>query len=507
MEYRSNGRSVDDELITVKSPSVEIKFTKLFINGEFVDSVSGKTLETKDPRTGEVIAKVAEGDKDDVDLAVKAARYAFDHGPWPRLPGSERAKMMHKFADLIENHVEELATLDTLNAGKLFSWGKAFDIPNTASCLRYYAGAADKIHGEVLKMSREMHAYTLREPIGVVGHIIPWNFPSTMFFAKVSPALAAGCTMVVKPAEQTPLSALFYAHLAKQAGIPDGVINVVNGFGPTAGSALASHMDVDKVSFTGSTEVGRIVMQAAATSNLKQVSLELGGKSPLLIFNDADIDKAADLALLGILYNKGEVCVASSRVFVQEGIYDEFVTKLAEKAKDWVVGDPFNPSSRLGPQVDKKQYEKIMSYIEHGKRQGATLLTGGKPAFNKGYYILPTIFMDVTEDMMIARDEIFGPVMALMKFKTMEDAIKSANNTRYGLAAGIVTNNLDIANTVARSIRAGVIWINCYFAFDNDCPFGGYKSSGFERDLGLDALYKYLHVKSVVTPIYNSPWL
>ncbi|CAN1765733.1 Aldehyde dehydrogenase family 2 member C4 [Linum perenne] len=387
---------------------------------------------------------------------------------------------MNKFADLIDQHIEEIATLDTLNAGKLFSWGKAIDIPSTANCLRYYAGAADKIHGEVLKMSRELH---------------------------VSPALAAGCTMVVKPAEQTPLSALFYAYLAREAGIPDGVINVVNGFGPTAGAALASHMDVDKVSFTGSTEVGRKVMQAAAASNLKPVSLELGGKSPMLIFDDADIDKAVDLALFGILYNKGEVCVASSRVYVQEGIYEEFVKKLSVKAKEWVVGDPFHPASRLGPQVDKAQYEKILSYIEQGKKEGATLLTGGKAAANKGYYILPTVFTDVKEDMKIATDEIFGPVMSLMKFRTTEEAIKLANNTRYGLAAGIVTNNLDIANTVSRSIRAGVIWINCYFAFDNDCPYGGFKSSGFERDLGLEAMHKYLQVKSVVTPIYNSPWL
>ncbi|KAM6598547.1 hypothetical protein CsatA_018156 [Cannabis sativa] len=489
----------------VKMPT--IKFTKLFINGEFVDSVSGKTFETIDPRNGEVIARVAEGDKEDIDLAVKAARAAFDHGPWPRMSGSERARIMMKFADLIDENIEELASMDCRDGGKLFSVGKAIDIPNVANTLRYYAGAADKIHGEVLKMSTPFHAYTLLEPIGVVGHIIPWNFPSTMFFTKVSPALAAGCTMLIKPAEQTPLSALFYAHLAKLAGIPDGVLNVVNGYGHTAGAAISSHMDIDKVSFTGSGEIGREVMKAAAASNLKPVSLELGGKSPLIIFDDADLEMASELALVGILFNKGEICVASSRVYVQEGIYDELVNKLVEKAKAWSVGDPFDPQVRQGPQVDKTQFDKILRYIEHGKREGATLLTGGKPIGDKGYYIEPTIFTNVTEEMLIVKDEIFGPVMALMKFKSMDEAIKCANNSRYGLAAGVLTKNLDIANTVSRSIRAGTIWINCYFAFNDDCPFGGYKMSGFGKDLGLDALHKYLQVKSVVTPLYNSPWL
>ncbi|XP_028804948.1 aldehyde dehydrogenase family 2 member C4-like [Neltuma alba] len=411
-----------------------------------------------------------------------------------------------KLADLIDQNAEELAALDAIDAGKLYRWSKT-EISSVANMLRYYAGAADKIHGEVLKMSREFHAYTLLEPIGVVGHIIPWNFPSTMFFAKVSPSLAAGCTMVVKPAEQTPLSALFYAHLAKLAGIPDGVLNVITGFGPTAGAAISSHMDIDKVSFTGSTQVGREVMQAAAKSNLKQVSLELGGKSPIIIFDDADVDKAVELALIGVLYNKGEICAAGSRVFVQEGIYDEFEKKLVQKAKAWAVGDPFDPNVQQGPQVDKKQFEKILSYIEHGKREGATLLTGGKAVGNRGYYIEPTVFINVEEDMVIAQDEIFGPVMVLMKFKTMEEAIKSANNTKYGLAAGIVTKNIDIANTVSRSIRAGTIWINCYFAFGDDVPFGGYKMSGFGKEHGMEAVHKYLQVKSVVTPIYNSPWL
>ncbi|CAK9150885.1 unnamed protein product [Ilex paraguariensis] len=501
MAVQSNGKA--NSLIKIP----EIKFTKLFINGEFVDSISGRTFETRDPRTGEVIARIAEGDKKDVDLAVEAARYAFDHGPWPRLPGCERGRIMLKFAELIEENIEELAALESIDAGKLFGFGKTVEIPGAAETLRYYAGAADKIHGLTLKMSRELQAYTLREPIGVVGLIIPWNFPSVMFFMKVSPALAAGCTMIVKPAEQTPLSSLYYAHLAKLAGVPDGVINVVTGYGPIAGAAISSHMDIDKISFTGSTDVGRLVMQAAAMSNLKPVSLELGGKSPLIVFDDADVDKAADLALLGILFNKGEICVAGSRVFVQEGIYDEFEKKLAEKAKTWVVGDPFDPTVNQGPQVDKNQYDKILSYIEHGKREGATLLTGGKPYDRNGYYIEPTIFTDVKDDMIIAKEEIFGPVMSLMKFKTVEEVIKRANATKYGLAAGIMTNDLNIANTVSRSIRAGVIWINCYFAFDRDCPYGGYKMSGFGRDYGIEALDKYLQVKAVVTPIHNSPWL
>ncbi|KQK08538.1 aldehyde dehydrogenase family 2 member C4 [Brachypodium distachyon] len=488
-------------------PEVEIKYTKLFINGQFVDAASGKTFETRDPRTGEVIARIAEGDKADIDLAVKAAREAFDNGPWPRMPGCARGRILNKFADLVDSHIEELAALDTVDAGKLFMMGKLVDIPGGANLLRYYAGAADKIHGETLKMTRPLHGYTLKEPLGVVGHIVPWNYPTTMFFFKVSPALAAGCTMVVKPAEQTPLSALFYAQLAKQAGIPDGVLNVVPGFGPTAGAAMSSHMDVDKISFTGSTEVGRLVMEAAAKSNLKSVSLELGGKSPIIVFDDADLDMAVNLVNMATYTNKGEICVAGSRIYVQEGIYDAFVKKSIEVAKKSVVGDPFNPHVHQGPQVDKDQYEKVLKYIEVGKREGATLLTGGKPCGDKGYYIEPTIFTDVKEDMAIAQEEIFGPVMSLMKFKTVEEAIQKANNTRYGLAAGVVTKNIDIANTVSRSVRAGVIWINCYFAFDNDCPFGGCKMSGFGKDMGMDALDKYMHTKTVVTPLYNTPWL
>ncbi|XP_023750860.1 aldehyde dehydrogenase family 2 member C4 isoform X1 [Lactuca sativa] len=503
MAEGSNG-NINSEIYK-KIPS--IKFTKLFINGDFVDSVSGKTFDTINPGTEEVIAKIAEGDKEDVDLAVKAAREAFDHGSWPRMPGCERGKIMNKFADLIDENLEELAALETIDAGKVFSFETDVDIPDVSKELRYFAGAADKIHGRTLKLSRPFQGYTLLEPIGVVGLIIPWNFPSGMFILKCAPALAAGCTMVVKPAEQAPLSALYLVHLAKLAGIPNGVVNVVTGFGHTAGSAVASHMDINSVSFTGSTEVGRLIMHAAANSNLKTVSLELGGKSPLLIFNDANVDEAADLALFGSLANKGEICVCTSRVFVQEGIYDELVIKLVEKAKTWVVGDPFDPKTQQGPQVDKKQYERILSYIDHGKREGASLLVGGRPCGDKGYYIEPTIFENVKDDMLIAKDEIFGPVMALMKFKTTEEVITRANATTYGLAAGIITNDLNIANRVSRSIKAGVIWINCYHNFDSGCPVGGYKMSGFGKDHGVEALEKYLQTKAVVTPIYDSPWL
>uniref|UniRef100_I1NPA6 Aldehyde dehydrogenase 1 n=1 Tax=Oryza glaberrima TaxID=4538 RepID=I1NPA6_ORYGL len=490
----------------------EIKFTKLFINGEFVDAASGKTFETRDPRTGDVLAHIAEADKADVDLAVKAAREAFEHGKWPRMSGYERSRVMNKLADLVEQHADELAALDGADAGKLLTLGKIIDMPAAAQMLRYYAGAADKIHGESLRVAGKYQGYTLREPIGVVGVIIPWNFPTMMFFLKVSPALAAGCTIVVKPAEQTPLSALYYAHLAKLAGVPDGVINVVPGFGPTAGAALSSHMDVDSVSrvaFTGSAEIGRAIMESAARSNLKNVSLELGGKSPMIVFDDADVDMAVSLSSLAVFFNKGEICVAGSRVYVQEGIYDEFVKKAVEAAKNWKVGDPFDAATNMGPQVDKVQFERVLKYIEIGKNEGATLLTGGKPTGDKGYYIEPTIFVDVKsmqEEMTIAQEEIFGPVMSLMKFKTVEEAIEKANCTKYGLAAGIVTKNLNIANMVSRSVRAGTVWVNCYFAFDPDAPFGGYKMSGFGRDQGMVAMDKYLQVKTVITAVPDSPW-
>ncbi|KAL6602922.1 hypothetical protein ACP70R_043283 [Stipagrostis hirtigluma subsp. patula] len=485
----------------------EIKFTKLFINGRFVDAVSGRMFETRDPRTGDVIANIAEGDKEDVDLAVRAAREAFDHGEWPRMSGTERGRIMTRFADLVEQNADELALIDSLDAGKLIAATKLFDVAAAAGSLRYFAGAADKIHGETLKMQGQFHGYTLREPIGVAGVIIPWNIPSIIFCLKVAPALAAGCTMVVKPGEQAPLAALYLADLAKQAGIPDGVVNVVPGFGPTAGAAIASHMNVDTVTFTGSKEVGRLIMEASARSNLKPVSLELGGKSPLVIFDDADLDMAVELAINANLFNKGEICIAPSRVYVQEGIYDRFENKLVESLKSWVVGTPFEPHVKQGPQVNKTQYERVLSYIDQGKREGATVLTGGKPCGQKGYYIEPTVFTNVKEDMIIAKDEIFGPVMCLMKFKTVEEAIERANDTAYGLGAGVVTRDMDVANRVIRSVRAGMVWVNCYMVVCSDFPFGGRKMSGFGKDEGMHALDKYLAVKSVISPLRGSPWI
>jgi len=488
-------------------PPVTVKYTKLFINGEFVDSVSGKTFDTLDPRTEEAITRVSEAQKEDVDLAVKAARAAFDHGPWPRMSGSERGCILYKYAELVLQHGDELAALETFDNGRPLDMTRTVDIPYSVEVIRYYAGSADKIHGLTLKMSGQYQGYTLHEPIGVAGQIIPWNFPMVMFFSKISPALACGCTVVIKSAEQTPLTALYCAQLAKEAGIPPGVLNVLSGFGETAGASISSHMDIDKISFTGSIQVGRLIMEAAAKSNLKPVTLELGGKSPLIIMDDADVDKAVNIAHLAIYSNMGQVCLAGSRVFVQEGIYDEFVKKAVARAKQQVVGDPFQPGVEHGPQVDKMQFEKILEYIQYGKRDGAKLLLGGNSLNNKGFYIEPTIFSDVEDDMQIAKEEIFGPVMSILKFKTIEEAIERGNKTIYGLGAGIVTKDIDIANRFARSLRAGVVWINCFLVLGADVPMGGYKMSGIGREYGSKGLENYLQVKCVISPLQHSPWL
>ena len=473
----------------------------LLIGGQLRSSVSGKTFETINPATGEVICTVAEGDKDDIDLAVKAARQAFDHGPWGRMNPSERGRLIGKLADAIEANIHELAALESLDNGKPIADSLNADLPLTISCFRYYAGWADKNHGSTLPIDGNYFAYTRHEAIGVVGQIIPWNFPLLMMAWKWGPALACGNTLVLKPAEQTPLTALRVAELAMEVGFPPGVINVVPGYGPTAGAALSSHMDVDKIAFTGETGTGKIVMTAAAQSNLKRVSLELGGKSPNIVLADADIDAAIEGAYFGLFFNQGQCCVAGSRVFVEEAIYDEFLEKMTKKARARKVGDPFLMDTDQGPQVSKEQQDRVRKYIDIGKQEGARLLIGGSgipDALAKGYFVEPTVFADVEDDMTIAKEEIFGPVMSVLKFKDMAEAIRRGNASCYGLAAAVWTKDVKKALNVSHALKAGTVWVNCYDVFDARAPFGGYKMSGIGRELGQYALQLYTEVKTVV---------
>ncbi|XP_021726995.1 aldehyde dehydrogenase family 2 member B7, mitochondrial-like isoform X2 [Chenopodium quinoa] len=493
-----------DEPIT---PPVDINYTKLLINGKFVDAASGKTFHTVDPRNGKVIADVAEGDAEDVNRAVSAARKAFDEGPWPKMTAYERSKILLKFADLIEKHNDAIAALETWDNGKPYEQAANIEIPMVARLFRYYAGWADKIHGLTVPADGPYHVQTLHEPIGVAGQIIPWNFPLLMFSWKVGPALACGNTVVIKTAEQTPLSALYVANLFHEAGLPPGVLNVISGYGPTAGAALCSHMNVDKLAFTGSTSTGKLVLELAAKSNLKPVTLELGGKSPFIICEDADIDLAVETAHFALFFNQGQCCCAGSRTFVHESIYDEFVAKAKARAASRSVGDPFKQGIEQGPQIDPEQFNKILRYIRSGVDSGATLETGGDKLGSKGYYIKPTVFSDVTDDMLIAQDEIFGPVQTILKFKSIEEVIRRANASEYGLAAGVFTQNLDTANTISRALRAGTVWINCYDIFDAGIPFGGYKMSGIGREKGIYSLQNYLQVKAVVTALKNPAWL
>src|SRR5215472_7148053 len=460
----------------------KVKDQPLFVGGKWQDSVSGKTFETTNPATGEVICQVAEGDKADVDLAVKAARKAFEEGPWPKMNASERGRLLHRIADLIEQNREELAALESLDNGKPYRDSLNADLPLTIKCYRYYAGWADKIHGKTIPVEGNFFCYTRHEPVGVVGQIIPWNFPLLMQAWKWGPALAMGCTVVLKPAEQTPLTALRVAMLAQEAGFPDGVLNVVPGFGPTAGAALSSHKDVDKVAFTGEYTTGQIVMEAAAKSNLKRVSLELGGKSPNVILADADLDAAVEGAFFGLFFNQGQCCCAGSRLFVEDRVHDAFVDKVLARAKSQKVGDPFDPDTTQGPQVSQEQFDRIMGYIDSGKKEGAKLLCGGNRVGNKGYFIEPTVFAGVNDQMKIAREEIFGPVMNVLTFKDVNEVVKRDINKAHRLANGL---------------RAGTVWVNCYDVFDAAAPFGGYKMSGQGRELGEYALEQYTEVKTV----------
>jgi aldehyde dehydrogenase (NAD+) len=484
------------------SPEVHVtpSVTKLLINNCWVPSESGKTFATINPSTGEEICQVAEADAADVDKAVKAARAAFE-GPWRKMRASERGRLLYRLADLIEANADELARLETLDNGKPLSIAKAVDVAKTVGCYRYFAGWADKVQGKTIPIDGDFFCYTRHEPIGVVGQIIPWNYPMLMQSWKLAPALATGNTVVMKPAEQTPLSALRIGELLLEAGYPEGVVNILPGFGPTAGAALAHHMDVDKVAFTGSTEVGRLIMTAAAQSNLKRVTLELGGKSPNIIFEDTDLDAAVEGAHMGIFVNQGQSCCAGSRVFVEEKIYQQFVEKSIARAAKRRVGDPLDPTTDQGPQVDQSQFDRIMGYIESGRNEGATLACGGERVGNRGYFIRPTIFADVQDDMKIAREEIFGPVMSVISFKDLDEVITRANRTDYGLAAGIWTRDVKKAHAVANGVRAGTVWVNCYHVLDARAPFGGFKQSGMGRELGEYGLQEYTEVKTVTVKL------
>ncbi|KAM3940013.1 aldehyde dehydrogenase 1A1-like [Leptodactylus fuscus] len=482
--------------------NLEIKYTKIFINNEWHHSVSGKKFPVYNPATGEKICEVEEGDKEDVDIAVKAAREAFQLGsPWRRMNASERGKLLNKLADLIERDIMILSTLESIDAGKTFTSSYFADLPGAIKSLRYCAGWADKNQGRTIPMDGDFFTFTRHEPVGVCGQIIPWNFPLVMFAWKIAPALCCGNTVVIKPAEQTPLTALYMGSLIKEAGIPPGVVNIIPGFGPTAGAAISHHMDIDKVAFTGSTEVGKLIKEAAGKSNLKRVTLELGGKSPVIIFADADLDNAIEQAHQGLFYHQGQCCIAGSRIFVEEPIYDEFVRRSVEKAKQRVLGDPLSPVTQQGPQIDKEQYDRILDLIESGKKEGAKLQCGGGPWGNKGFFIQPTVFSDVKDDMRIAKEEIFGPVQQIMKFSNIDDVIKRANNTTYGLAAGVFTKDLDKAMTISTALQAGTVWINCYSAMSPQCPFGGFKMSGNGREMGEYGLHAYTEVKTVTMKI------
>ncbi len=487
-------KSLNGAAVAITAPA--IRQTKLLIDGQWVAAKSGKTFPTFNPATEERIADVAEADAADVDLAVRAARKAFETGPWSKMDARDRGRLMSRLADLVEQHLEELAALETLDNGKPIRDSRAADLPLAIDCLRYYAGWADKLHGDTIPVRGNYFCYTRREPVGVVGQIIPWNFPLLMVAWKWGPALATGCTIVMKPAEQTPLTCLRIAELAMEAGFPKGVINVVPGYGPTAGAALVKHPGVDKIAFTGSTETAQHIMRDAAQT-LKRTTFELGGKSPNVVFADADLDAAIAGAEFGLFFNQGQCCCAGSRLFVEESIHDDFVDRVVKRAKARKLGNPLDTATTQGPQVDQDQFDKILRYIDLGKREGATCVTGGKRKGQVGYYVEPTVFTDVRDDMAIARDEIFGPVLSVLPFKSVDEVIDRANKTHYGLAAAVWTRDVAKAHKIAHSVRAGTVWVNCYDVFDAAAPFGGFKQSGIGRELGEVALANYTELKTV----------
>ncbi|MGZ6227182.1 MAG: aldehyde dehydrogenase family protein [Candidatus Binataceae bacterium] len=469
---------------------------KLLIGGKWVAAKSGKTFETLNPATEEVLALVAEGDKADVDEAVKAARKAFEEGKWSKMGPHERARYLFKIADLIEQNADELSELETLDNGKAKTQARAIDIAGAAETFRYYGGWCTKLYGDTNPSDPTMFNYTLREPVGVCGQIIPWNFPLLMASWKLGPALACGNTVILKPAEQTPLTALRLGELILEAGVPEGVVNIITGFGPGAGSSISEHPDIDKVAFTGSAEVGKIILKASA-GNLKRVSLELGGKSPNIIFPDADMEQAVPNAMMGVFFNSGQVCCAGTRIFVQKDVYDKFNDSLAKFSAGMTMGDGLDPKTMMGPLVSKEQFDKVKGYLELGKKEGARVTTGGAAAPGKGYFVQPTVFADVNNKMRIAREEIFGPVAATIPFKDENDAVIQGNDTDYGLGAAVWTSDVGRAHKVARALKAGTVWVNCYGMIDPISPFGGYKQSGFGRELGKYALELYTQIKTV----------
>ncbi len=474
----------------------------MLIDGKWVPAASGACFEVVNPATGDVLARVAEGDKEDIDRAVAAANRAFESGPWSKMTPSERGKCLWRLADLLEEHLDEFAQLETLDNGKPLGVAMVADVPLAVDHFRYYAGWATKLNGESIDISvpfapgAEFHTYTRREPIGVVGQIIPWNFPLLMAAWKLGPALATGCTVVLKPAEQTPLTALRLGELLSQAGFPDGVVNIVPGFGETAGAALSGHPEVAKVAFTGSTEVGKLIVKAAA-NDLKKITLELGGKSPNIVFADSDLSSAVPGAASAIFFNHGQACCAGSRLYIEQKIFDQVIDGVVENAKGIKVGSGMDPESTMGPLVSQEQFDRVTGYMESGMSQGAEAACGGKRVGNRGYFVEPTVLVNTNPDMTVVQEEIFGPVVTAMPFSDIDEIAAVANDTVYGLAAGIWTQDISKAHKLASRIKAGTVWVNCYNIFDAAMPFGGYKQSGWGREMGAQALENYLQTKAV----------